>query len=615
MSSSTPRRVLAALRGAVLLLALTVLAHASAASAQTGTLQEITGFGQNPSQLRMYVYRPLAPKAKPPIVVAVHWCHGDGMAMYNGSEYARLADRYGYIAIYPSVTQASDGCFDVASTATLTHGGGSDSLGIVSMVQYALKTYGGDASRVYVTGVSSGAMMTNVLLGAYPDVFQAGAAFAGVPFGCFAGPYSWSADCATGKVTHTPAEWGDLARAAYPGYTGPRPRMQLWHGTADEVLSYVDFGEEIEQWTNVLGVSQTPVTTEQNTPQSGWTRTRYGSAGEGAAVEAISMANVVHNLPVQYAAAIHFFGLDVTTPDTQAPTAPLGLACPSKTDTSVSLTWTASTDDVAVTGYDVYGDGALVASVAAPGAAVGGLTPSTTYQFTVRARDAAGNVSASSAALTVSTAAPVVDVTPPSAPGTPVASGVTSSGVTLTWTASADAVGVVGYDVYQQTSAGAVRVASTAGTSATLSGLASSTRYTFSVKARDGAGNVSPASPGVTVSTLAGGAGGCVVHYAIQSQWNPGFTASVTITNTGATAVNGWSLGWTFPDGQTIAQSWNATATAGTSTVTARSMSYNAVIPAGGGSVSFGFIGAWAGTGTNGVPAAFTLDGVACTRD
>src|SRR6185312_3348142 len=98
-----------------------------------------------------------------------------------------LADQYGFIVIFPSVTQASDGCFDVSTTATLTHNGGSDSLGIISMVNYVKSHYSIDNNRVFATGVSSGAMMTEVLIGAYPDVFRAGSAWAGVPFSCFAG--------------------------------------------------------------------------------------------------------------------------------------------------------------------------------------------------------------------------------------------------------------------------------------------------------------------------------------------------------------------------------------------------------------------------------------------
>lgn len=301
-------RFLTLLLGIATLLAGVIVFAVTPASA--AVLKEVTGFGTNPTHLKMYVYQPNNVLPRPPVVVAPHYCHGDATSFYNGSEFGRLADRYGFIVIFPSVTQASDQCFDVASSATLTHNGGGDSLGIVSMVKYAIAHYDADPDRVYAAGVSSGAMMTNVLLGAYPDVFKAGSAFAGVPFGCFAGATSWSDDCAKGRVTRTAEQWGDLVRNAYPQYGGARPRMQLWHGTQDEVLDYVNFTEEIEQWTNVHGVSQTPTTTEPNVPQTNWTRTRYGGVGDAAVVEAVSMSGATHNLPVQAAAAIHFFGLD-----------------------------------------------------------------------------------------------------------------------------------------------------------------------------------------------------------------------------------------------------------------------------------------------------------------
>jgi acetylxylan esterase len=69
----------------------------------------------------------------------------------------------------------------------LTHDSGGDSLGIVSAVRYAIQNFGADANKIYATGTSSGAMMTSVLMGAYPDIFQAGAVDSGEPYGCFAG--------------------------------------------------------------------------------------------------------------------------------------------------------------------------------------------------------------------------------------------------------------------------------------------------------------------------------------------------------------------------------------------------------------------------------------------
>jgi acetylxylan esterase len=257
----------------------------------------------------MYLYVPSTVKPKPAVLVAVHYCTGSGPAFYSGTEFARLADQYGFIVVYPSVTRASK-CFDVSSPQALKHNGGSDPVGIVSMVRYVQQHNNADAGRVYVTGASSGAMMTNVLLGDYPDVFKAGAAFSGVPFGCFAttNGSEWNSQCANGQITKTPQQWGDLVRGAYPGYSGPRPRMQEWHGTTDTTLRYPNFGEEIKQWTNVAGISQTPTTTDH--PKASWTRTRYNLGGT-VQVEGISIQGVGHALPqsgmAQY--AIDFFDL------------------------------------------------------------------------------------------------------------------------------------------------------------------------------------------------------------------------------------------------------------------------------------------------------------------
>ncbi|CAM5713126.1 Exoglucanase A OS=Streptomyces griseorubiginosus OX=67304 GN=cbhA_3 PE=4 SV=1 [Streptomyces griseorubiginosus] len=313
--NSATRRLCSALTAVLSLLA-AVLLCTPTASARTeavpaATLTEVTGFGTNPSNLQMYLYVPADVSPHPAVVVAVHYCTGSGPAMYSGTEWARLADTHGFVVIYPSVTRASK-CFDVSSPQALKRGGGSDPVGIKSMIDWTVRTYSADTARIYATGNSSGAMMTNVLLGDYPDVFAAGAAFAGVPFGCFATTdgSEWNSACAGGTIIRTPQEWGNLVRAAYPGWTGPRPRMQVWHGTEDDVLRYPNFGEEIKQWTNVLGVGQTPAATDS--PVSGWTRTRYGATGDRAPVEAVSLRGVGHNAygAGMAARALTFFGLD-----------------------------------------------------------------------------------------------------------------------------------------------------------------------------------------------------------------------------------------------------------------------------------------------------------------
>nr|WP_078632425.1 PHB depolymerase family esterase [Streptomyces resistomycificus] len=426
------RSVLVTLFAALVpLLATTILAAPTAsarpartAAAPTAALTEVTGFGANPSNLQMYLYVPDSVTANPAVVVAVHYCTGSGPAMYQGTEWASLADRYGFVVVYPSVTRASK-CFDVSSPQALKRGGGSDPVGIKSMVDWVTRTYSADTGRIFATGISSGAMMTNVLLGDYPDVFAAGAAFAGVPFGCFATTdgSEWNSACSGGTVTHTPQEWGALVRAAYPGYTGTRPRMQVWHGTQDDVLRYPNFGEEVKQWTNVLGVSQTPAATD--TPVSGWTRTRYGATGDRAPVEAISLQGVGHNLYTNgmAARALTFFGLDSSGPAPQP----------------------------------------------------------------------------------------------------------------------------------------------------------------------------QPGACKVTAST---------------SAWSTGLTASVTITNTGTTSINGWQLGFTLPAGQSITNGWGATYAPASGSVTATNASYNGTL-APNASVSVGYQANH--SGNSAAPTAFKLNGTACT--
>ncbi|MER5185083.1 endo-1,4-beta-xylanase [Streptomyces sp. NPDC002896] len=115
---------------------------------------------------------------------------------------------------------------------------------------------------------------------------------------------------------------------------------------------------------------------------------------------------------------------------------------------------------------------------------------------------------------------------------------------------------------------------------------------------------------GWTGDTTPAPTGSCAVTYTVQNQWNTGFTAQVTIKNTGTTAVNGWQLAWGWPSGQSVTQAWNATVSQSGTAVTATNASYNASIPAGS-TVTFGFNGSL--TGANTAPTAFTLNGTDCT--
>ena len=184
--------------------------------------------------------------------------------------------------------------------------------------------------------------------------------------------------------------------------------------------------------------------------------------------------------------------------DTTAPSAPTNLVKSSATTSSIGLSWSASTDNVGVTGYRVYRDATLLGSTAQTSFTAGGLSCGTSYTFQVEAYDAAGNKSPQTP-LTAATSG-CADSQAPSAPSGLGIVGQTASSIWISWTASTDNVGVAGYDLYN----GTTSVGTTSGTTYTFNGLACGTNYTLGVVARDAAGNTSSRST-IAASTSACG--------------------------------------------------------------------------------------------------------------
>lgn len=187
-------------------------------------------------------------------------------------------------------------------------------------------------------------------------------------------------------------------------------------------------------------------------------------------------------------------------PDTQAPTAPTNLAASAITSISFTLSWTAATDNVGVTGYDVYQNGIKINLTNITGTSynVIGLLPGITYEYYVKAKDAAGNQSVNSTTLNVTTSLP--DIIPPSAPTNLQSSIITQTGFTLKWTAATDNTAVAGYDVYKD--GVKINAALVTTTTYNVTGLTTATTYSMTVKAKDAAANESAASIALPVTTL-----------------------------------------------------------------------------------------------------------------
>jgi hypothetical protein len=210
-------------------------------------------------------------------------------------------------------------------------------------------------------------------------------------------------------------------------------------------------------------------------------------------------------------------------------------------------------------------------------------------------------------------------VTAPGAPGQPAVSGLSSSTsgntsgtATLSWTAAtAGTYPVAKYNVYNS---GGTLVTSTTGTSVTLTGLTIGTSYTYDVVAVDTQGNASLPSAPVTFTVPPPANASCAVHYVVSGSWPGGFQGGVTITNSAAAAVNGWTLTWTWPNaGEVITQLWGGSYTQTGTGVSVINASYDGTIAASGGTQTFGFLGSDTGQTTS--PAAFYLNGTICAND
>ena len=187
-------------------------------------------------------------------------------------------------------------------------------------------------------------------------------------------------------------------------------------------------------------------------------------------------------------------------PDTTPPSTPMGLVVSSAGQTSVALAWNASTDNVGVVGYGVYSNGKLVASPTSTGYVLTGLSCGTSYTVAVDAYDAAGNRSSQATVTTSTVACP--DNQPPTAPAVIALATRTTTNISITWTASIDNVGVVGYDLFADRFAGGTNVGTATATAYTFTNLTCSTSYRLGVDAYDAAGNHSTETT-VVLSTSA----------------------------------------------------------------------------------------------------------------
>lgn len=257
-------------------------------------LKPITDFGSNPGNLRMLTYAPENLPVGAPLVVALHGCSQDAHAYDHGAGWSSLADRWGFLVVYPEqqLTNNQNNCFSWFLPGDTARGNG-EALSIHQMVEHAIGKFGADPEKVFVTGLSAGGAMAVVMLATYPETFAGGAIIAGLPYGC-AKNVNEAFEAMFSDRHSSPRTLGDRVRAASMHH-GPWPKISIWHGSADPIVKPSNAEQIIQQWTDVHSRSSTPSYEESI---GAHTHKVWNDADGDRLIEAFSISGMGHGVPL-----------------------------------------------------------------------------------------------------------------------------------------------------------------------------------------------------------------------------------------------------------------------------------------------------------------------------
>ena len=257
-------------------------------------LRELTGFGANPGNLRMFAYAPKDLPPKAPLVIALHGCTQTAAEYDHGTGWSSLADSLGFAVVYPQQQPAYNpkNCFSWFLPDDIARGHG-EARSIREMVEHAIATFAADRRKVFVTGLSAGGAMASVMLATYPEVFAGGSIIAGLPYGC-ASNVQQAFEAMFTEQGHAAQALGDRVRAA-SRHRGPWPKISVWHGANDPIVRPSNGEEIIRQWANVHGISESPSHHEfiENHARRVWS-----DANGEALIEAFSISGMMHGVPL-----------------------------------------------------------------------------------------------------------------------------------------------------------------------------------------------------------------------------------------------------------------------------------------------------------------------------
>ena len=263
-------------------------------SATEDRLSDLHEFGDNPGKLRARCYLPAGVTGSAPLVVVLHGCTQNAAVYDHGSGWSRLADRHGFILLFPEQQRANNPmlCFNwFAAEHTRRDAGEAGS--IRAMIAAMQRSHDIDPGRIFVTGLSAGGAMASAMLATYPELFAGGAILAGVAYGS-ATSVAEAFECMGGRKTSSPSALGRSVRAA-SRHGGPWPRVQIWQGGADGTVVPSNGEAIVEQWVNVHGLDPEP---DRQDEVAGHPRRAWLRADGTVLIEHVLVSGMAHGVPL-----------------------------------------------------------------------------------------------------------------------------------------------------------------------------------------------------------------------------------------------------------------------------------------------------------------------------
>jgi len=257
-------------------------------------LVEVTRFGSNPGDLRMFAFVPANLQQPRALVVVLHGCGQTAAGYDHGAGWSTLAKHYGFALLLPEqqVSNNVNTCFNWFSPEDIARERG-EAASIRQMIRRMVDTHGIDPRRVFITGLSAGGAMTTVMLATYPEVFAAGAVIAGLPFGVASNVREALTGMHGGRA-RSRRELGDFVRKA-SHHKGRWPRLSVWHGSADRTVSPANANEIVKQWLDVHHLPPEPMS---EGPVDGYPRQVWWDGDGETLVESYTITDMAHGTPL-----------------------------------------------------------------------------------------------------------------------------------------------------------------------------------------------------------------------------------------------------------------------------------------------------------------------------